>query len=556
MQERADLLGGAPVLARVAGQRREGLDGGGHVAHRAAGEADLLEERELRGDARGLGKPAGDVPRPREIADRLAVGVPPHGRLRRLLEVADRARVVAGGLEVRGELGGDLARAVAVSGLLALADRLVQRAPPRRARSAGTACSGAARARTRSGLPASGPATRAPRASAGRAGPRTSSSQRSSTSATVRSIAAATEAAENSMPATLPASSMCCSSLPTRAICRSIICRRLSGTSRSTASSAARSSHPALARRDQAAREQVIDQRHHEQRVALGAHVDDVGELAGERAVREPLAEVVGDRRRAEQLEREVLGPPPGLELARERPGRGCSDRVGLDGAIGADQEQRARVPAAGRAARAGRSSPRRSSAGPREPARAARRPSAPRPLRHLAQHALSRGPGSSRCSASRSPGVEEPRHLHEPGGGVSAQERDEPIGRAPATEPAERVQHRADTAPSCRTVSTHCPVRNPHARIGAPRARGRRRRPRSCRCPARPSRTRPGVCRATRRRATSASDRGRDPGRRDAPRLGSHVANERRVRGHERRGLIAAPCRSASVSATPAMNR
>jgi hypothetical protein len=30
----------------------------------------------------------------------------------------------------------------------------------------------------------------------------------------------------------------------------------------------------ALARRDQAAREQVIDQRHHEQRVALGARVN------------------------------------------------------------------------------------------------------------------------------------------------------------------------------------------------------------------------------------------------------------------------------------------
>ena len=130
MHERADLLGGAALLARVAGQGREGLDGGGHVTHRAAGEADLLEERELRGDARGLGKPGGDVPRPREIADRLAVGMPPHGRLRRLLEVADRARVVAGGLEVRGELRGDVARAIAVSGLLALADRLVQLAPP------------------------------------------------------------------------------------------------------------------------------------------------------------------------------------------------------------------------------------------------------------------------------------------------------------------------------------------------------------------------------------------------------------------------------------------
>ena len=50
-----DLLDGAALLARVAGQGREGLDGGGHVTHRAAGEADLLEERELRGDARRLG---------------------------------------------------------------------------------------------------------------------------------------------------------------------------------------------------------------------------------------------------------------------------------------------------------------------------------------------------------------------------------------------------------------------------------------------------------------------------------------------------------------------
>ena len=59
----------------------------------------------------------------------------------------------------------------------------------------------------------------------------------------------------------------------------------------------------ALARRDQAAREQVIDQGHHEQRIALGARVDDLGELTGEQASREPLAEVVGDHRRAEQRE-------------------------------------------------------------------------------------------------------------------------------------------------------------------------------------------------------------------------------------------------------------
>ena len=65
----------------------------------------------------------------------------------------------------------------------------------------------------------------------------------------------------------------------------------------------------ALARRDQAAREQVIDQGHHEQRIALGAHVDDVGELTGERAVREPLAR--GSRRPPARRAARVRGPGP-----------------------------------------------------------------------------------------------------------------------------------------------------------------------------------------------------------------------------------------------------
>ena len=86
--------------------------------------------------------------------------------------------------------------------------------------------------------------------------------------------------------------------------------------------------------------------------------------------------------------------------------------------------------------------------------------------LRHLAQHALSRGPEElalQRVSVAR---VEEPRHLHEPGGRVSAQERDEPIGRAPAAEPGEGVKHReVRLARAVRLDALS--LRDPHARIG-----------------------------------------------------------------------------------------
>jgi hypothetical protein len=302
VHERTDLLGGAAVLARVAGQGREGLDGGGHVTHRAACEADLLEEHELRGDARGLGKPGGDVPRPNEIADRLAIGMPSHGRLRGLLEVADRARVVAGGLEVRGELRGDVARAIGVSGLLALADGLVHLAPP----------------------PGGNPLVQ--RAPVQRVNERVAGRPRP-----VRPLARAEGAQEDLAPHELVTALLHVRHRPVHR-------RRHRGRRELHARHAARLEHvllvladaldlpidhlakalghvqvdrfergaklpSALARRDEAAREQIIDQGHHEQRIALGARVDDVRELTGERAAREPLAEVVGDCGHAEQRE-------------------------------------------------------------------------------------------------------------------------------------------------------------------------------------------------------------------------------------------------------------
>ena len=130
MKQRPDLLAATAVLARAAGQGFEIVDGGGHVAHRAACETELLEEPEPRQEARRLGKSGGDVTRPREIADRFAVGVPPQRGARRELQVPHRALIVAGFPEVRGQLRGDVAHAVAVARLLALADRLVKLAPP------------------------------------------------------------------------------------------------------------------------------------------------------------------------------------------------------------------------------------------------------------------------------------------------------------------------------------------------------------------------------------------------------------------------------------------
>ena len=161
--------------------------------------------------------------------------------------------------------------------------------------------------------------------------------------------------------------------------------------------------------------------------------------------------------------------------------------------------------------------------------------------LRHLAQHALSRGPDEltlQRVSVAR---VEEPRHLHEPGGRVSTQERDEPVGRAPAAEPGEGVQHREIRL--ARAVRLDAlPLRNPHARIGRHALEERvddRRLADAClarqECDlasAAPGRVEPHL----------QAIQGALPADEMACAFGPHSASERGAAGRERRGLIAGP--------------
>ena len=271
--------------------------------------------------------------------------------------------------------------------------------------------------------------------------------------------------------------------------------------------------------------------------------VDDVGELAGERAVREPLAQIVGDRRLAEQRERQLLGAPPRLELARELPD-GALGQGGLDGAIGADQEQPSGLlpPGDQREQVDGRRvAPVQVLENQHEGGVGRQRLDQ---LRHLAQHALARGPEElalQRVSVAR---VEEPRHLHEPGGRVSAQERDEPIARAPAAEPGESVQH--GQIRLARPVRLDAlPLRDPHARIGGDaleeglddrgladaRLAGQERDLAS----AAPGRVEPRL----------QPIEGALPADEMPRAVGSHLASERRVRGPSAAGSSLAPRRS-----------
>jgi hypothetical protein len=121
--------------------------------------------------------------------------------------------------------------------------------------------------------------------------------------------------------------------------------------------------------------------------------------------------------------------------------------------------------------------------------------------------------------------GLEDPRHLHEPGGGVSAQERDQPVA-ALSAEPTERIQHRPIGFPGPVGLDT-LSLRDPHARPAAARARKAPPRP-SCRCRARRSRTLPGTGRATPPAGPPRAGRARVHGRRGRP--GCGIATRARV--------------------------
>ena len=449
---------------------------------------------------------------------------------------------------MRGELRGDVARAIAVSRLLALADRLVELAPP----------------------PGRDPLVQ--RVPVQRVHERVAGRHRS-----VRPLARAERAQEELAPHELVAALL--------HVRHRLLHRRRHRDRRELhARHAARLEHvlllladatdlpidhlakalghvqvdrvergaklpSVLARRDEAAREQIIDQRHHEQRIALGARVDDVRKLSGERVAREPLAKVVGDRRRAEQRQCQALGPPPRLELARELED-GALGQGGLDGAIGGDQEQPSGLPPPGdqrEQVHGRRVAPVEILENEDEGGVGGQRLDQ---LRHLAQHALSRGPDELALQRVPVARVEEPRHFHEPGGRVSTQERDEPIGRASAAEPGERVQHREIRL--ARAVRLDAlPLRNPHARIGRHAleegiddrrlAHARLTRQERDLASASPRRVEPHL--QTIQGAITADEM--------AGAFGSHVTSGRRIRGRERRGLVAGPSLLSAIGDT-----
>jgi hypothetical protein len=205
----------------------------------------------------------------------------------------------------------------------------------------------------------------------------------------------------------------------------------------------ARSELPApIALRDEPARGEVVDDADHEQRVALGAAVDDGGQLGGKRVAAKATAQVVAHRLLAEQLERQLLTPPLRLQLELDvLEGMLTDDEI--DRPIGADQEQSRGLAAAGEE----RYQVHRGRVTPVQVLEDEHQGRLGRQGldgdRHFPQHAIARGPQELPFQGDPIGAVQQPRHLHEPGGRVAAEERDEPVAARLPTQPTEGIEHR-----------------------------------------------------------------------------------------------------------------
>ncbi|MEW6268572.1 MAG: hypothetical protein AB1689_04655, partial [Thermodesulfobacteriota bacterium] len=93
-------------------------------------------------------------------------------------------------------------------------------------------------------------------------------------------------------------------------------------------------------------REQLVDEAHQEERVAVAAAVDDGRELRRERVPREARVEVRRDVARGEVPERDLLARRAGAQLAHHAPQRVLARR-GVDRTVAAEHQQPRRVGAA-----------------------------------------------------------------------------------------------------------------------------------------------------------------------------------------------------------------
>src|SRR5437867_5740724 len=221
---------------------------------------------------------------------------------------------------------------------------------------------------------------------------------------------------------------------------------------------------PSVAYDDEPARDKVLDEAHHEQRIALGSPVDDARELGWKRVAREALPQVVGDLRLAQWLQRELLGAPPRVQLESDVL-EGVLAPNYIDRTVGADQEQpRGLLPPSEQRDQIDRRCVTPVQVLEHEHQRRLRGQRFDR-LRHLAQHPLARGPQELSLQSVPVRAVEEPRHLREPGGRVLAQEGDQPVAPALAAEAAEGIQHGQMGLRRPVRLDTLA-VRDPHARI------------------------------------------------------------------------------------------
>ena len=101
VEQRLRLLVALPALVGDARDRLEVLRRAAHVAHRAADQPELLEQRHAEQRALRVGHALGDGERMAQVADRLAVRLALDVALRRRAQIVHGAHVVARTLEVR-----------------------------------------------------------------------------------------------------------------------------------------------------------------------------------------------------------------------------------------------------------------------------------------------------------------------------------------------------------------------------------------------------------------------------------------------------------------------
>ena len=187
--------------------------------------------------------------------------------------------------------------------------------------------------------------------------------------------------------------------------------------------------------------EQIVDKAHHEQRMAVGAPVDDLGQLRRDRPVGESAGQVLVHGGPGQELDPQLLALPVSGQLLLH-----CAQRMRaddhVDGAERAEQQQARRLPAArerGDEIERGVVAPVKVLEDEHEGDLGRQRL---KRLGHLAEHALPRRPEDLPLQPITVGCADQRGHLDEPGGRVALENGDDAVPVVLAAESPEGLEH------------------------------------------------------------------------------------------------------------------